>query len=41
MSFVTIDPTNLGFEFVVAQREGKRALIVRDGQHEYWFTEAP
>jgi CubicO group peptidase (beta-lactamase class C family) len=41
MSFVTIDPTNLGFEFVVAQREGKRALITRDGQHEYWFTEAP
>jgi hypothetical protein len=41
MSFVTTDPTNLGFEFVVAQREGKRALIVRDGQHEYWFIEAP
>ncbi len=40
MSFVTVDPTNLGFEFVVAQREGKRALIIRDGQHEYWFTEA-
>jgi CubicO group peptidase (beta-lactamase class C family) len=40
ISFVTTDPTNLGFEFVVAQREGKRALIIRDGQHEYWFTEA-
>ena len=40
ISFVTTDPTNLGFEFVVAQRDGKRALIIRDGQHEYWFSEA-
>jgi len=40
VSFITIDPTNMGFEFVVADRSGKRALIIRDGQHEYVFTEA-
>jgi len=39
ISFITTDPTNLGFEFVVAERGGKRALITRDGQHEYVFTE--
>ncbi len=41
VSFITIDPgvTN-GFEFVVSERSGKRALIIRDGQHEYVFTEA-
>jgi len=39
-SFITIDPTNEGFEFVVGKRSGKRALIIRDGQHEYIFTEA-
>jgi hypothetical protein len=38
-SFITIDPTNGGFEFVVAERAGKRVLIIRDGQHEYIFTE--
>ncbi|HEY6252410.1 MAG TPA: serine hydrolase domain-containing protein [Candidatus Angelobacter sp.] len=40
VSFITIDPTNEGFEFVVGERSGKRALIIRDGQHEYVFTEA-
>jgi CubicO group peptidase (beta-lactamase class C family) len=40
ISFVTIDPTNAGFEFVVSERAGKRVLIIRDGQHEYLFTEA-
>ena len=40
ISFLTIDPTNLGFEFVVGERGGKRVLIIRDGQHEYVFTEA-
>lgn len=40
ISFITIDPTNDGFEFVVGQRNGKRALIIRDGQHEYVFTES-
>ena len=40
VSFITIDPTNDGFEFVVGERSGKRVLIIRDGQHEYVFTEA-
>jgi CubicO group peptidase (beta-lactamase class C family) len=40
ISFITIDPTNEGFEFVVGERAGKRVLIIRDGQHEYVFTEA-
>ncbi len=40
ISFITIDPTRSGFEFVAAQRNGKRALIIRDGQHEYVFTAA-
>jgi CubicO group peptidase (beta-lactamase class C family) len=40
ISFITIDPTNDGFEFVVGERAGKRVLIIRDGQHEYVFTEA-
>jgi CubicO group peptidase (beta-lactamase class C family) len=40
ISFITIDPGNDGFEFVVGERAGKRVLIIRDGQHEYIFTEA-
>ena len=40
VSFITTDPTNMGFEFVVADRSGKRALVIRDGQHEYVFTES-
>ncbi len=39
ISFITIDPTNEGFEFVVGERAGKRVLILRDGQHEYTFAE--
>lgn len=39
ISFITTDPTRSGFEFVKAEREGRRALIIRDGQHEYIFTE--
>jgi hypothetical protein len=39
ISFVTIDPTLAGFEFVVADKEGKRRLITRDAQHEYVFVE--
>jgi len=38
-SFITIDPGTDGFEFVVGERGGKRLLIIRDGQHEYAFTE--
>ena len=39
ISFVTIDPTLAGFEFVVADRDGRRRLITRDAQHEYVFEE--
>jgi CubicO group peptidase (beta-lactamase class C family) len=39
-SFVTIDPTVDGFTFVVAEREGKRALVIRDSQHEYPLIES-
>ncbi len=40
ISFITIAPSADGFEFVVGQRDGKRVLITRDGQHEYVFNEA-
>jgi CubicO group peptidase (beta-lactamase class C family) len=39
ISFIIADPSAPGFEFVVGEREGKRVLIVRDGQHEYLFIE--
>lgn len=39
VSFITVDPATLGFEFVVGERSGKRVLIIRDGQHEYVFNE--
>ena len=38
-SFVITDPAAAGLPFVVAERSGKRALIVRDGQHEYVYLE--
>jgi hypothetical protein len=38
LSFITIDPTLSGFEFVVADKDGHRRLVTRDGQHEYVFT---
>ncbi len=40
ISFITIDPATEGFEFVVSVRDGKRALVIRDGQHEYVFLES-
>jgi CubicO group peptidase (beta-lactamase class C family) len=40
ISFITIDPTIAGFEFVVADRDGQRRLVIRDAQHEYLFVEA-
>ena len=40
ISFITIDPTLGGFEFGVADKDGKRRLITRDAQHEYVFEEA-
>jgi len=39
-SFISIDPTVDGFDFVVGAKDGKRALTVRDNQHEYVFVEA-
>jgi hypothetical protein len=39
ISFITIDPTLGGFEFVVADKGAKRALVLRDAQHEYVFKE--
>jgi len=39
-SFITIDPTVDGFTFVVGEREGKRALVIRDNQHEYPLIES-
>ena len=38
-SFSTIDPGLAGFEFVVAERDGRRVLVLRDAQHEYFFAE--
>jgi hypothetical protein len=38
-SFMTISPGLDGFEFVTAERGGRRALVVRDRQHEYIFSE--
>ena len=40
-SFRTIDPGVNGFELVAAERDGKRALVMRDMQHEYVFLEKP
>jgi len=39
VSLWTIDPGTFGFEFVRAERAGKKALVLRDAQHEYAFTE--
>ena len=39
ISFITVDPSVNGFEFVVGEMSGKRILTLRDGQHEYVFTE--
>jgi CubicO group peptidase (beta-lactamase class C family) len=40
ISFISIDPTVDGFNFVIGERDGKRALIIRDAQHEYEFIES-
>jgi len=41
VSLITIDPGFVAVEFVIAERDRKRVLINRDGQHEYFFTETP
>jgi CubicO group peptidase (beta-lactamase class C family) len=38
-SFISIDPALGGFTFVVGERDGRRALIIRSAQHEYAFVE--
>jgi len=40
VSFITIEPSVAGFEFVVGDKDGKRQLVTRDAQHEYVFLEA-
>jgi hypothetical protein len=37
-SFISIDPTIVGFNFVVGEHNGNSALILRDAQHEYVFV---
>lgn len=39
LGFITVDPVALGFLFVRADVDGKRKLVIRDGQHEYVFDE--
>ena len=39
VSLIAIDPGLVGFEWVIGERDGKRVLITRDGQHEYLFLE--
>jgi CubicO group peptidase (beta-lactamase class C family) len=39
ISFITIVPGELGFEFVVGSSGSKRTLTIRDAQHEYVFDE--
>lgn len=38
-SLISINPTVGGFNFVVGERDGKRALIIREAQHEHAFVE--
>jgi hypothetical protein len=40
ISLITIDPGEGGLEFVITTQSGKRGLIIRDGQHEYKYSEA-
>ncbi len=39
ISFINADPPLSGLEFVRSEKDGKRALIIRDAQHEYVFVE--
>lgn len=40
VSFITINPGMVGFEFVVGTKGGKRTLTIRDSQHEYVYVES-
>jgi len=39
-AFVTLAPGRRGMTFVVEDKDAKSTLTLRDGQHEYVFTEA-
>lgn len=39
-AFVTISPNEDGYAFIVADKDGRRALILHDEQREYVFDEA-
>jgi len=39
VSFVTISPGEDGFEFVLADKDNQRSLVLHDAQHEYVFAE--
>lgn len=39
ISFVVLDPTLLFMPFTVRTQGGRRALLLRDGQHEFAFVE--
>jgi hypothetical protein len=39
-SFITVDPSVDGLDFVVGTSAGKRTLTTRDGQHVYVFSES-
>ena len=38
-AFVTIVPGFMGLSFVMDDKDGRRTLTFRDGQHKYLFTE--
>jgi hypothetical protein len=39
-SLITVDPAVDGFNFVIGERDGKKALVIRDAQHEYVLIES-
>ncbi len=41
VSFITTAPTLEGFEFLTNPRSAKRSLSIRDGEHDFLFTETP
>ena len=40
VAFVTTAPGEIGYPFTVTKSGGKRALIIRDGQHAYTYVES-
>lgn len=41
VSFLPIDPGVFHVPFVVSEAAGRRELVLRDGQHEYIYSQAP